>query len=327
MPDHTQYMQCMEVWGGNQAVDTGVVMAGLDAWAYSKPWKGDAAGGDVHYVSSCASGRIMRLLVADVAGHGEKVAETAVRLRQLMRRFVNHLDQRKFVSELSSEFANLSQDGRFATAAVFTFFAPTNALTISNAGHPPPLLYRAKTMQWEIVTPGESSKRRNVDSKKSNEDADQPTNLPLGILDMQRYDALPLNLNVGDLVLCYTDSLIESHGRDGRMLGPEGLLAIARRVVMTEPSVFISALLKAIEDEAPENLTGDDVTVLMFRPNGLGMRFSLRERLGTYKRVLAAAGRAITFRERFPWPDFHMANVGGALFSKFNQKWRGGRPV
>ena len=39
-----QVMQCMEVWGGNQAVDSGVVMAGLDAWVYCKPYR-DAEGG------------------------------------------------------------------------------------------------------------------------------------------------------------------------------------------------------------------------------------------------------------------------------------------
>src|SRR5688500_12623820 len=44
-----QVMQCMEVWGGNQAVETSVTMAGLDAWVYSRPYGGDAAGGgDVH---------------------------------------------------------------------------------------------------------------------------------------------------------------------------------------------------------------------------------------------------------------------------------------
>lgn len=328
MPDHTEYMQCMEVWGGNQAVDSGVVMAGLDAWAYSKPWQGDAAGGDVHYVSSCASGRIMRLLVADVAGHGGRVADTAMRLRGLMKRFVNHLDQRKFVAELNSEFATHSQGGRFATAAVFTFFTPTNALTISNAGHPPPLLYRAKTRRWEIVMPGDDAgkpERRNerTSHAAASAEIDGPTNLPLGILDSQRYDALSLKLAVGDLVLCYTDSLIEARGRDGRMLGAGGLLAVVQRAPLADPAAFIPALLNALEDEAPGNLSGDDVTALLFRPNGLGLKFSIRERLGTYGRVLVAAGRAITFRERFPWPDFHMANVGGAIFKSLNRKWRG----
>src|SRR5687768_18611008 len=57
--------------GGNQPADSGVVMAGLDAWVYCRPYHGAAAGGDVYYVSSCATGRITRLLVADVSGHGD----------------------------------------------------------------------------------------------------------------------------------------------------------------------------------------------------------------------------------------------------------------
>jgi hypothetical protein len=32
-------MRCMEVWGGNRAVDCGVVMSGLDAWLYSQPYR------------------------------------------------------------------------------------------------------------------------------------------------------------------------------------------------------------------------------------------------------------------------------------------------
>ena len=69
-----QVMQCMEVWGGNQTADSGVIMAGLDAWVYSKPFGGADGGGDVYYVSSCATGRITRLLVADVSGHGTPAA-------------------------------------------------------------------------------------------------------------------------------------------------------------------------------------------------------------------------------------------------------------
>src|SRR6187549_518457 len=99
-----QVMQCMEVWGGNQAVDSGVVMAGLDAWVYCKPYRNAEGGGDVYYVSSCATGRINRLLVADVSGHGEKVRAVAVQLRDLMRRFVNYIDQSKFVLSMNSRF-------------------------------------------------------------------------------------------------------------------------------------------------------------------------------------------------------------------------------
>src|SRR3954467_11017403 len=123
-----QLMQCMEVWGGNDLVDANVSMAGLDAWVYSRPYMKAQAGGDVYYVSACATGRITRLLVADVSGHGAKVRETAIALRSLMRRYVNHLDQRQFLRSMNSHFAEISEAGIFATAVVTTYFGPTKYL-------------------------------------------------------------------------------------------------------------------------------------------------------------------------------------------------------
>ena len=96
-----QHMQCMEVWGGSQITTRSVEMGGLDAWVYSKPHGQAQRGGDVYYASSCATGRISRLLLADVAGHGDSVASTAADLRTLMRRFVNRLDQAEFVRLLN----------------------------------------------------------------------------------------------------------------------------------------------------------------------------------------------------------------------------------
>src|SRR5947209_7490110 len=153
MPEErqTQLMQCMEVWGGNQVAESDVVMAGLDAWVYCKPYGGAAGGGDVYYVSSCATGRIHRLLVADVSGHGAAVGDLAGQLRGLMRRYVNHLDQTQFVRSMNEQFAALAQGGCFATAVVTTFFGPTGRLSLCNAGHPPPLLYRARHKKWILL--------------------------------------------------------------------------------------------------------------------------------------------------------------------------------
>src|SRR5256885_2629859 len=123
MPNSTQQtMQCLEVWGGNQPADAGVAMAGLDAWVYCKPYHDAAGGGDVYYVSSCATGRITRLLVADVSGHGDAVSDIAADLRGLMRRYVNYLDQTRFVRALNAEFQQTIQYGKFATAIAMTFF-------------------------------------------------------------------------------------------------------------------------------------------------------------------------------------------------------------
>jgi serine phosphatase RsbU (regulator of sigma subunit) len=144
-------MRCMEVWGGNHAVDNGVVMAGLDAWLYSRPFHDQSAGGDLHYVSSCAMGMVTRVLVADVSGHGEAVSGAANSLRGLMRRYVNYVDQTHFVRGLNAEFGALSQAGGFATAVVATYFAPTDDFRLCNAGHPRPLLYRARARAWSLM--------------------------------------------------------------------------------------------------------------------------------------------------------------------------------
>lgn len=301
-------MQCMEVWGGNGVVDSGVIMAGLDAWIYSRPYGQSESGGDVHYVSSCATGRITRLLVADVSGHGADVAEVATNLRRLMRRFINYIDQQAFVREMNGQFSALSRKGRFATALVTTFFAPTNELALCNAGHPPPLHYSAKTKKWSLL---ESSGRNSTDI----------ANIPLGILDIGDYDQFGVRLGVGDLVVCYTDSLIESRDEHGALLGVSGLLEVARGLAMTEPTEFIHALLQAVQDLYPDNLEADDVTVLLFRPNGLAPSVPVKDRLLAPLRILKASARSLVSRDgSAPWPEWSLTAIGGALLNRFNRR-------
>ncbi len=249
----------MEVWGGSRVVDSGVVMAGLDAWVYCKPYAGDDAGGDVYYVSSCATGRITRLLLADVSGHGSAVCDVAGQLRSLMRKFVNQIEQTQFVWSLNEKFVTMSKAGCFATAIVTTFFAPTRELSLSNAGHPPPLLYRAKTKRWSAVD------EHSADATTDN------GNFPLGIVELVAYDQFNIRLNVGDLVVCYTDSLIEAKDQNGEMLGTEGLCCGSARTIDVRDAAKVSPLLlEAIGKLSPGNLRReDDVTVLVFRPNGI----------------------------------------------------------
>mgnify|MGYP001954463689 CR=1 FL=1 len=92
-------LQCMEIWGGHGAAYDAVSAPGLDAWVYSQPHEGGDHGGDVHYLSGCAGGKILRVAVADVAGHGESVSEVARSLRRLMRRSINTPDQSRLARE------------------------------------------------------------------------------------------------------------------------------------------------------------------------------------------------------------------------------------
>lgn len=307
-------MQCMEIWGGNTLVDNSVSMAGLDAWVYSKPYESADAGGDVHYLSSCATGRIARILVADVAGHGAQVRDIAVTLRGLMRRYVNHLDQRSFVRSMNKQFTQFSQASCFATAVVLTFFGPTNYLTLCNAGHPTPLLYRAKEKRWMLLERGGDSSG----------DSDI-VNIPLGIDDITDYQQAGVQMEVGDMVLCYSDSLIEAFASPGEMLGEKGLLEIVGGIDTSDPSKIIPLLLGAIESRLPGNLSKDDVTALLFRATGPSRSSYLRRLAGEVRVVGAVIRSLFPGGERAPWPDFTLANIGGALFGKLDQTWTGKR--
>lgn len=297
-----EHMTCMEVWGGNQATDNGVVMSGLDAWVYCRPFEESAGGGDVYYVSSCATGRITRLLLADVSGHGQLVSSTAGALRRLMQRYVNFIDQSAFVRSMNRQFGELSEGGTFATAIVSTFFGPTSELTLCNAGHPPPLLYRAATGEWSLLGDESGASRGN---------------LPLGIEDLTDWEQRSVRLRVGDLVLCYTDSLMESQDANGGLLGTAGLVELARSIDVSEPSRIIPNLIRAIE--ANGSLGKDDVTALLFRPNGLSPYLPLKDRLLAPFRV---AGRIVkslyTGGDTAPWPELSIANVCGVLLKPLN---------
>jgi serine phosphatase RsbU (regulator of sigma subunit) len=301
----------MEVWGDSQLTERGIEMGGLDAWVYSKPYGQAQRGGDVYYASSCATGRISRLLLADVSGHGKSVAATAADLRTLMRRFVNRLDQKEFVRLLNQQFVAMSRAGTFATAVVTTFFAPSMRLIVSNAGHPRPFLYRAVEKQWSFLRDDGSESKRT------------PQNIPLGIMDLTEYEEFDVELEPGDCLLSYTDALIESRDADGEMLGEAGLLRIMRLLGDVEPQKLIETLLKEIGDRFPENLSEDDVTVLVVRANGRQPRYSIREKLGAMSRFFVTAIRAINPRaERPPVPDFSLPNIGGAIIPALGRRWR-----
>jgi sigma-B regulation protein RsbU (phosphoserine phosphatase) len=304
----------MEVWGGSQMTSSGVELPGLDVWVYSKPFEEAKRGGDVYYVSSCASGRISRLLLADVSGHGNSVASTAADLRTLMRRFVNRLDQKEFVRLLNEQFTALSRQGTFSTAVVTTFFSPSRRLSLCNAGHPRPLLFRAADSRWSFL------------GQQDNPEKKGPRNIPFGIFQLADYEQLDIELEAGDCLVSYTDALIESCDADGEMLGEEGLLRIVKLLGDIPAEKFIASLLQEIAERYPKNLSADDVTLMVVCANGRTLQFSLREKLEAMGRFLKSLFHSLNPRaERAPFPDANLANLGGAIIPALGRRWRAPR--
>jgi serine phosphatase RsbU (regulator of sigma subunit) len=268
-------LQCMEIWGGNRRAESAVQAPGIDAWLSSQPYKGDDAGGDIYYVSSCAAGIITRFALADVAGHGDAASDMAVSLRNLMRRSINTPDQTRIARALNKSFGELAQAGRFATALLATYYAPSDHLIICNAGHPRPLWYRASLDRWQVL---------------DDRPVGHPTeivNLPLGVITPTRYSQFAVALEADDIVVLYTDSLLESADPAGRQLGESDLLALAARAPRTSAESLGRSILDAVADHAAGAPPGDDTTILVLRHTAEDPpRQSLGERIKVTAKML-----------------------------------------
>ena len=276
-PSHA--LQCMEVWSGNRRVQNTITVPGLDAWIFSEPHRGDEAGGDIHYVSMCGAGKISRFAIADVSGHGANVGDIAARLRKLMRKHINKLDQSRFARALNQEFGDLAEMGHFATALLTTYFAPTDHLVICNAGHPRPLWYRSESDAWELA------------DRHTPHQAQRVGNLPLGVIGDTDYTQFAIKLGKGDLILIYTDSLIETFGTDGEPLGEQGLLDLARSLPQRDPARITGDLLEAVKAYGGGKVAADDETLLVLHHNASDPpRQSLTEKMRVVAKMLGLAG-------------------------------------
>jgi phosphoserine phosphatase RsbU/P len=268
-------MQCMEIRGGIQAVEESVAMPGLNAWVYGRPHAGADSGGDIYYLSLCGGGVITRLIIADVSGHGTPVASFSRSLRELMRKNINTKSQTRLVRDLNRQFTERAESHRFATAIVATYLATKRRLTLCNAGHPRPLWFRPRTGQWAWLDQG----------------AADLGNLPLGLDAETAYSTFAVNLGKDDLILFYTDALIESVDSTGRLLGEQGLLNLVRGLDLSRPLSIGPALIASVEDYRGGLPADDDTTLLVLHHDAGGKRrLSLAEKLDVYAKVFWLKG-------------------------------------
>ena len=195
-------------------------------------------------------------------------------LRTLLRRNINRKSQTRLIGALNRQFAEMAQLSRFATAVVATYLATTRRLTVCNAGHPRPLWFRSKERRWELLTESAAI------------ESGTPTNLPLGLDEETPYDQFSVALTVGDLVVFYTDALIEAMDRESRQLGEAGLLELARPARAAPRARSARRSSRPSPPTVPVAEADDDVTLLCLSHNGgPPHRLSIGEKVDVYAKV------------------------------------------
>ncbi|AEV83760.1 magnesium/manganese-dependent protein phosphatase [Actinoplanes sp. SE50] len=204
-------------------------------------------GGDWFHAAALRDGSVL-LAVGDVAGHGTQAASNMAQLRHALRALtvvdsdpatlLGHLN--RLTCELESETPELA-----ATAVIARFDPHRFRLTWAQAGHPPPLLCRGGRT----------------------EALHRPAGPMLGVLEDARYASTVIDFRPGDVLLLYTDGLVEHRGQSL----DTGLNAVIHTVddaVRAAPLQPLAELVGRLRRANPD----DDTCILAARPSTGGTR-------------------------------------------------------
>ncbi|MEW9530893.1 PP2C family protein-serine/threonine phosphatase [Microbispora sp. NPDC049125] len=177
------------------------------------------------------------LAVGDVAGHGLAAASAMAKLRHAITglAFADH-DPAQTLVALNRLLRRMRPDV-LATAVVARYRPADRMLTWTHAGHPPILLVRGDTVH-RLLHPG----------------------VLLGVFEDVSYSTAQLRLEPEDLLLMFTDGLIERPGRD-LFDGLEVLSVAVADAVRNARGDRLAAVTRVL---TPSN-TSDDTCILVAR--------------------------------------------------------------
>ena len=243
---------CADTWASNERTASLVELPGLTVWVHSIPAGPGDAGGDVHYVSLCPSCIVSRIALADVSGHGPAVAALGAKLRTLMERYLREVKQVELMRELNRAVREELDDVHYATMVAAGWHRRRGLLVMTNAGHPPPLWYRAARQEWSWLETQRASER------------ERPAGVPLGLLADINYDRTIVKPQSGDLVVLYSDGASEATSPAGEELGRDGLMNIARGLDRSSAEAFGTQLTSALRAFRGGGDPLDDQTIIVF---------------------------------------------------------------
>ncbi len=261
---------CHEMWGGNLSIDSPVEMPGLRGHIYSQAC-GGGQGGDVHSLTTCGSGLLSRMMIADVVGHGESVSAVSSMVGRTMKRYMNWPDQRSVLRRLNRELSGVGFKA-LTTAVVMSYYPPRRWLSLSYAGHPPAWYFRKQENAWKKLNVIESQPEQPLED------------LPLAAELETVYTRQSLRVNLGDRLLLVTDGLLEAPDPDYTLFGSAGVDIVLERMQQASTQDIAENLLSAVKIHCGDReLKHDDVTFALVEfvegPKGSTLRNAIVNRI------------------------------------------------
>ena len=185
-------------------------------------------------------------LLGDVSGKGVSAALLMSHLSALLRTLIGlRLPLSQLMERASRVFCESTLPTHYATL-VCGHASADGAIEICNAGHPPPLLIRSREIS-------------RVDA----------TGLPIGMFGSGQFSSRTLRLIDGEMLLLYTDGVIEAEDDGGREYGIDRLSTFAASTAWL-PATIVDSCLRDVAAHGAGRRFADDFTLLALSRSGSG---------------------------------------------------------
>jgi serine phosphatase RsbU (regulator of sigma subunit) len=205
-------------------------------------------------ITATLTGQSLNVVLMDVTGHGIPAALTVNRLYGELRRIYAETPSIMpgEVLRLMNRYVNLTlaDHSLYVTAMVIRVNSVTNELHYASGGHPPAYVRAVDGTLHELPA----------------------TTWLLGATDDAHFDssAASAHFGPGDTLIAYTDGVIESRGKDGRMLGMDGLRKLLSTPERTIEGAWPRRVLATVESYRFGPPQDDALVIEVTRPIGTG---------------------------------------------------------
>jgi serine phosphatase RsbU (regulator of sigma subunit) len=215
----------------------------VPGWEFVARWRPAREVAGDYYDFIPGDGGKLGLVIADVSGKGMPAALFMVLTRSIVRASLDHAPSpAKGISRANRLLCAEASGGMFVTLFYALLNPATGEVTYVNAGHNPPLLYRADQEQLTQL---------------------EPTGMALGVVTDTSFEQGRLHLQPGDFVVWYTDGVPDAIDAQERGFGMERL----QHVILDNrraPAVdMVAALEGAIDDFAGPGDPFDDIAIVV----------------------------------------------------------------
>ena len=189
------------------------------------------------------------LVLGDVSGKGIYAAllmagiQSAVRTQFYDGNFTDRAGGAPLIStatvldRLNRQIYDNTPDAKYATFFYAIYEAETRSLAYTNAGHPAPFLFRRDRLM-RLNTGG----------------------TVLGLFPTVQYQQEQVQLEPGDVLLAFTDGLIEPENSYGEEFGDERLAEAVREVIDLPPELLANSVYSEVVDWSGNSEQSDDMT-------------------------------------------------------------------